>query len=162
MADFKKISKEEWLKLSKEEQDYLTLQFNKSVEQRRRIGLITTRSIALLCVLALFFMGYVQVGKAGEINRIFDQYGQNAHCYLCGLENMRKCECYYYKTTSAGNFVNTPNFTVIKQELADYNIQTCKSWKDYQNEQMELIKENNITSVGNALDLSSLLKNTQN
>lgn len=118
---FTKISKEEWLKLSQEEKDYLTLEFNKSVENRKRTILYMTRGTALLCVLALFYIGYAQVSMAEKTGNIYDKYGENANCYLCGYQELRKCECIYWEHGTTPD-----NITDYKQRLGEYNTQACK------------------------------------
>lgn len=118
---FVKVSKEEWLKLSQEERDYLTLEFNKSVEKRKRIVLAITRGIAVLCVLALLFIGYAQIEASRSYGQIKEKYGNDAYCYLCGVESLRKCECIYWE-----HGYKPDNITDYKERLGDYNVQVCK------------------------------------
>ena len=73
-----KIPKEEWLKLSQEERDYITLRFNESIEKRKRIALYVTRGIAIVCVLALFFIGYAQLQASITYGAVKDKYGEDA------------------------------------------------------------------------------------
>jgi hypothetical protein len=116
-----KIPKEEWLKLSQEERDYITLRFNDSIEKRKRIALFVTRGIAIFCVFALFFIGYAQLEASRSYGAIKDQYGKDAYCYLCGVESLRKCECIYW---SQGT--RPENMTEYKLNLGNYNTQVCK------------------------------------
>jgi hypothetical protein len=118
---FQKVSKEEWLKLSQEERDYLTLEFNKSVEKRKRIALFTTRGIALFFVLVLIFIGYAQIEASRSYGQIKEKYGKDAYCYLCGVESLRKCECIYWTHGS-----KPKNITEYQFDLGDYNTQVCK------------------------------------
>ena len=119
---FEKISKEEWIKLSKEEQDYFTLQFNKSIELRRKKTIFITRGIALLCVLGLFFIGIVQIVTYNDNQKVMEKYGTNGYCYLCGEYSLKKCDCSYF---SAG-FIpqDMKNYT---NQLAEYNSNQCDS-----------------------------------
>jgi hypothetical protein len=129
---FQKIPKEEWLKLSQEERDYITLQFNQSIEKRKRTALIVTRGIAIFCVFALFFIGYSQLEASRSYGAIKEKYGNNAYCYLCGLENLKKCECVYTTTKDFGNIeVIKPNLTKLSLELAENNIQKCLSYEQH-------------------------------
>jgi hypothetical protein len=116
-----KISKEEWLKLSQEERDYITLKFNESIEKRKRIALYITRGIAIVCVLALFFIGYAQLQASITYGAVKDKYGKDAYCYLCGVESLRKCECIYWE-----HGYRPDNMTDYKERLGDYNIKACK------------------------------------
>lgn len=120
---FTKLSKEEWLKLSQAEKDFITLEFNKSVEQRKRIILYLTRGTALLCVLALFYIGYAQIAAVERTGNIYDKYGSNANCYLCGYQQLRKCECIYWEHGTSPD-----NMTDYKERLGEYNTQACKGF----------------------------------
>jgi hypothetical protein len=94
---------------------------NKSVEKRKRTILYLTRGAAILCIFALFYIGYAQVRAVEHINGIYDTYGADANCYLCGYQELRKCECIYWE---AGY---TPdNMTDYKERLGEYNTQACK------------------------------------
>lgn len=119
---FEKISKEEWLKLPKEEQDFLNLEFQKSIEKRKRSTIIITRSIALLCILGLFFMGIIQIITYNDNQKIMEKYGMNGYCYLCGEYSLKKCDCSYF---SAG-FIpqDIKNYT---NQIAEYNSNSCDS-----------------------------------
>lgn len=118
---FVKVSKEEWLKLSQEERDYLTLEFNKSVEKRKRIVFAITRGIAVFCVLALLFIGYAQIEASRSYGQIKEKYGKDAYCYLCGVESLRKCECIYWT-----HGYRPDNMTDYQERLGEYNTQVCK------------------------------------
>ncbi len=126
---YQKISKEEWLKLSKEEKDYLTLDFNKSVEKRKRITIFITRSIALLCVLTLLSMAYFNFSSISKEKQIIEKYGSAGYCYLCGQYASRKCECVYFS-----NGLKPDNMTKWKSDLAEYNSKSCKSIGTVSNE----------------------------
>jgi hypothetical protein len=116
-----KISKEEWLKLSQEERDYITLRFNETIEKRKRVALYVTRGIAIVCVLALFFIGYAQLQASISYGAVKDKYGKDAYCYLCGVESLRKCECIYWELG-----YRPDNMTDYQERLGEYNIQACK------------------------------------
>lgn len=133
MISFEKISKEEWLKLSQEEKDYYTLKYNTSVEQRKRIVLIATRAIALLCVLALFYIGYSQIKVAITYGNLQEKYGDEAYCYLCGYHNLRSCDCIYWEQG-----FQPDNLTKYKEEVGEKNILPC-STKNKENSNFPLI-----------------------
>jgi hypothetical protein len=120
MEDFKKVSKEEWFKMSQTERDYLTLQFNKSVESRKKTILWVTRGAAILCILALFYIGYAQLKAAENYGKIHDKYGKDAYCYLCGVESLRKCECVYWQLG-----YRPDNMTDYQKRMGEYNIKSC-------------------------------------
>jgi len=120
-----KIPKDVWMKFSDEEKEYHTLEYKKSFELNKRIIVISTRAIALLCVIALFFIGFAMLNTVKEYGQIKDKYGDQAFCYLCGLESNKKCECEYYSTVYGGeDYKLTENYSL---ELARYNVQKCKS-----------------------------------
>jgi hypothetical protein len=119
---FQKISKEEWFKLTKEEQDHLTFEFNKSVEKRKRITIIATRGIALLCVLTLMSMAIFNFSSISKEKQLIEKYGAAGYCYLCGQYASRKCECTYFS-----NGLQPENMTKWKLDLAEYNSKACKS-----------------------------------
>lgn len=78
--------------MEKEIPDILTLA-NK--EKFRRRLLITSRVIGVLLILVIFWIGIIQIKYVAKINSIKAEYGDNAYCYLCGLENGRTCSCNY-------------------------------------------------------------------
>jgi len=61
---------------------------------RRRL-LIASRIISVLLILAIFFIGFVQIKYVKEINSYRSQYGDSWSCYVCGLETSRSCSCNY-------------------------------------------------------------------
>lgn len=125
---YTKISKEEWLKLSQKEQEYLTLEFNKSVEYRKRIVVLVTRFIALLCIGALIYIGSAQYLAINGYNKVMSDYGSLGNCYLCGLETLRKCECQYDETKNSLNqvhWLNESELDSLKNYTAFYNIEPC-------------------------------------
>jgi len=83
-----------------ETQDILTLA-NK--EKFRRKLLISSRVIGILLILAIFWVGFIQIKYVNNINFIKLKYGDNAYCYLCGLENGRTCSCNYISDMEARN-----------------------------------------------------------
>ena len=121
---FQKVSKEEWLNLNQEEKDHLTFEFNKSVEKRRKFGLYLTRGIAIVCVLALFYIGYAQIEATKSYGKIKEQYGDNAYCYLCGVESLRRCDCIYWSQD-----FKPSNMTQYKNDLGNYNSKVCEPYK---------------------------------
>jgi len=70
--------------------DILTLE---DKERFRRKLLIATRVIATFFVLAIIFIGVIQIKYVNEVNQIKTEYGERGYCYLCGLETGRSCTC---------------------------------------------------------------------
>lgn len=100
--------------------DILT-QVNK--EKFRRFAVISSRIIALLLILGIVWIGFVQIHYVQEVNKIKAQYGNMGYCYLCGQENLRKCECQYASDISQQmGFVN---LSQLSKDTATYNIQPC-------------------------------------
>jgi len=89
--------------MDKEIPDILTLA-NK--EKFRRKLLISSRVIGVLLILAIFWVGFIQIKYVNKVNSIKLEYGKNAYCYLCGLENGRSCSCNYINDMDFKN----PNF----------------------------------------------------
>jgi len=123
---FEKVSKEEWLKLSEKEKQYLTLEFNKSVEIRRRYTLIVTRGIALLCVAALFYIGYAQIQASKGYNQVMQEQGSLGYCYMCGLTTLRSCQCQYHEFYDSTNTYHPVNISEIAINTAKDNIKECE------------------------------------
>jgi len=91
-------------------------------EKFRRKTIIATKLIAVGLVLAIVWFGYVNYSYAKEINSYMTKYGPMAHCYLCGLENYKKCECQYQDT-----YNQKVNLTELGQQVATWNIQVCEN-----------------------------------
>jgi hypothetical protein len=128
---FEKIPKEKWLKLSQEQRDYHTLEFNMSVEKRQKWTIISTRIIAIFFIFGLIYMGYSQIIQAQIYEDRLREYGTYGYCAMCGELNFKRCECEYVQTMDYGNIVKVTNFTELSQELADYNNRQCEPYKDY-------------------------------
>lgn len=120
----KKIPKEKWMNFSEEEKRFYELEYKKAFERNKRFTVISTRAIALLCVFALFFIGFAMLNAVKEYGQIKDTYGDDAFCYLCGLESLKKCECQYQSTMySHDDFMLTEEYAL---GLAEYNSQQCE------------------------------------
>jgi len=124
--DFKKIPKEQWDKMSFNEQSYWKLEFDKYQNKKRNQMIIFTRIVAIFFILYLFFIGFAQLKVVNEYGKIKDKYGSQAFCYLCGLENYKKCECQYF---SDYNEVVLDDFENYKKQLATYNTKKCDGLK---------------------------------
>lgn len=125
---FKKIPKEKWMQFSQDEKDYYTLEFQKDAERRLKTTVIVTRIIAVLLVVALFFIGFAMLNAVKEYGQIKDQYGRDAFCYLCGLERFKKCECQYISTQGANDYILEQREN-LSLALAEYNIRSCDGMK---------------------------------
>lgn len=129
---FEKIPLEEWKKLSPEEQSYHTLKFKQSVEKRQRWTIIITRIIAIIFIIGLFQMGYVQLESVRAYEEKLDKYGTLGFCALCGEYTLKRCECQYAKTYDFGNVPVETNKTKIAEELSEYNSQYCAPFESAQ------------------------------
>jgi len=129
---FKKIPKEDWFKLSQEERDFFIFEFNKDVERRRVITLVSTRALALVCIFVLFWVGFVQFQAIKNYDEVIDKYGNNGYCYLCGEKTLKVCDCQYF----TDDFVieNRERFKNYSNVVAEYNSKGCSSLKVVENE----------------------------
>lgn len=117
----KKISKDEWLKLTIDEKEHLQLEFSKSQANKKYFYVISSRVLALFLILAIVWVGFVQIAYVQDIREIQGKYGTDAWCYLCGKESLKECECTYLTTYEMRNI----NLTQKRLELAEHNIQEC-------------------------------------
>lgn len=138
---FQKIQKSEWLKLTQEQRDYHTLEFNISVEKRQKWTIIVTRIIAIFFIIGLIYMGYSQIVQANIYEDKIREYGPYGYCAMCGELNFKRCECEYVQTLDYGNIIKAPNMTKLSQELAEYNNRKCEPYKEYQNRKVEEIND---------------------
>lgn len=123
----KKIPKEKWMKFSEEEKRFYELEYKKAFEKSRKFTIVSTRIIALLCVFALFFIGFAMLQQVKEYGKIKDQYGSQAFCYLCGLETHKSCGCEYYSTVYGyDDYKLTEEYFL---ELAERNSKVCEGSK---------------------------------
>lgn len=120
----KKIPKKVWLGFSEDEKRYHELEYKKAFERNKRFTVISTRVIALICIFALFFIGFAMLQNAKEYGQIKDKYGPRAFCYMCGLESKKKCECEEYSSVYGYDKEHklSENYSV---ELAEYNSRVC-------------------------------------
>ena len=119
----KKIPKEVWLKFSKEERSYHELEYKKAFERNKRFTVVSTRIGALLLIIAFFFIGFVMLNAVKEYGQIQDKYGDQAFCYLCGLESHKKCECEYQ--SGIYDFDDYKLTEAYELQLAEYNSKEC-------------------------------------
>jgi hypothetical protein len=123
---FKRIPKEEWDNMTYQEQNYWRLEFDKSIAKRLKSTIIITRILALLLIGVLFFIGFAQLKAVNDYNQIKDKYGSQAYCYLCGLENYKKCECQYFSDYNDKILEDLESYSL---QLAEYNIKNCGGLK---------------------------------
>ena len=118
-----KIPRKVWVNFSEDEKRFRELEYKKAFEKNRRFMIISTRAIALICVLALFFIGFAMLQSVKEYGQIKDQYGSQAFCYLCGLETKKSCSCVEYSALYGyDDYKLTDEFLL---ELAEGNTQRC-------------------------------------
>ena len=111
------------MKFSEEEKRYYELEYKKAFEKNRKFMIVSTRAIALLCVLALFFIGFAMLQNVKEYGQIKDQYGSQAFCYLCGLETHKQCSCVYYSAVYGYDKYKLTDEYIL--ELAESNTDQC-------------------------------------
>jgi hypothetical protein len=70
----------------------------------------------------MVFIGIAQMRAISDYNKIKDEYGPSAYCYLCGLQNYKKCECQYISNLDDSVLDDLSGFAL---SLADYNVRTC-------------------------------------
>ena len=75
------------------QEDILTLV---SKEKFRRRLLVVSRLIAVVLILTIIWIGFIQIKYAKEVNEIRGMYGSLGYCYMCGKEAFRKCDCQYF------------------------------------------------------------------
>jgi len=107
--------------MKKEIPDILTLA-NK--EKFRRRLLISSRFIGVLLILAIFWVGFVQVKYVKEVNQIKSEYGPTGYCYLCGLETGRSCSCNYIPDLMLKD--STFDRESWLENIAGSNVQPCE------------------------------------
>jgi hypothetical protein len=96
-----------------------------SKEKFRRVLLISTRVIAMLLVLAIVWIGFLQLTYVKEVNQIRGNYGSLGYCYMCGLETYRICSCQYRPDLERTMGDKILNMTAIAQETALMNTIPC-------------------------------------
>ncbi len=98
------------------------MRLTKNQKFRKRL-LISSRILALLLILSIFFIGFVQIHYVKEINELRNEYGNQAYCYLCGLENGKSCSC----QTIPELIANSEEFDkkVFLENIAIQNIEKC-------------------------------------
>ena len=96
-------------------------------EKFRRRVVVATKLIAVGLVLAIVWFGWVNYSYAKEINDYMTEYGPMAHCYLCGLESYKKCECQYNNDMYSEKEIN---LTQLGNDLGSWNVQDCGLFKD--------------------------------
>lgn len=120
----KKIPKDVWMKFSEDEKRFHELEYKKAFERNKRLIIITTRTLALFFILGLFFIGFAMLNAVKEYGQIKDKYGDEAFCYLCGLESKKKCECQYQSMIYVhDDFMLTEEYAI---SLAEYNAEDCQ------------------------------------
>jgi len=118
----KKISKEEWFKLSPEEREHRKLEYSKDVWKFKKKLFIVSRVIAIMLILAIVWIGYIQMMYVQDLRDLQEKHGNNIWCYMCGLKGGKSCECVYYNDIELENL----NMSNELLKLAENNIQKCK------------------------------------
>jgi len=105
----------------------------KNKELFRRKLLIASRVLSLLLILGIFFIGFVQIKYAKEVNQIKSQYGPNGYCYMCGLETGKNCACSYLPDVLLR--MNDVEIKEYLKTIAEANTFPCENLnKDFEKE----------------------------
>lgn len=124
----KKFSKEEWFNLTKEEQIYHRMIWEKEKHFWNRIAIISSRILSIFLILSIGWIGYIQLIYVNDVNEIKTQYGDDAYCYLCGYETVKQCNCVYLTDAEMEYYKHSE--TDIRVLMANYNIRTCSQTQD--------------------------------
>lgn len=100
---------------------------------RKRL-LIASRLLALLLIIGIFFIGFVQIHYVKDINELKAKYGANAYCYLCGKESGKSCECIYIPEL----MMNQEYEDSFIENIALKNAMDCENLNNKNNEILEL------------------------
>ena len=111
-----------------------------SQERFRRKLSIASRIIAIMLIGAIVFIGFIQIQYAKDIGALKDKYGSLASCYLCGQENLRKCECQYIPQLLA----DSSNISAIAEQTARNNVLRCPN---VNSQEYKLLQYENITKL---------------
>jgi hypothetical protein len=97
-------------------------------ERFRRGLLISSRMLGVLLIIAIIWIGFVQVKYVKEVNEIRAEYGSLGYCYMCGLETGRSCECNYIPQLQLTN----PDFDKSSwlENIAYGNVEICENMND--------------------------------
>lgn len=109
-------------------------------EKFRRRLLISSRIIGFLLILAIFWIGFIQIKYVNEVNQIKAEYGSLGYCYLCGLEAGRSCSCNYIPDI----VLNNPDFDreCYFRNIATSNVIPCedRNKQSYNLSEVKIIK----------------------
>lgn len=137
-------------------QDILT-EVNKE-KFKRRLSIfrsVSTRVIAILLVLAILWVGFVQMNYSKDVGALKEKYGPNAYCYLCGKEAIKLCSCPIQLPLGDQRLKNTTYITAMGQTYADINAQSCSGIKDLaQQNQLADINLSGLKKLNNLSNLS--------
>ena len=125
--EFQKLTREEWSKLTPEEKENERHLLKVSQEKYRRLMLLGSRILALLLVASVFWVGFTTYAYKKDLTKIYDDYGKETHCYLCGKVNLKSCSCVYYP----GLMIDEINVTAEAEKLGQQNIETCESYSAF-------------------------------
>ena len=107
-----------------DEKQFTEIEWEKSRKFKRR-WMYISRVLALLLIISIFWIGFVQMRYAKEFNELKSEHGPNAFCYMCGLESFKRCECIYMDQQQWA----LTDLDVYRQGLADENSLKCKEIK---------------------------------
>jgi len=89
----------------------------------RRKLLIASRILAGFLILSIFLFSYIEFYKWRDFNSARLKYGDDAYCYMCGLEAGRSCGCVYLPDLAN----DVDSVEAVKVNLAIFNVQPCEN-----------------------------------
>lgn len=125
--EFQKLTREEWSKLTPQERENERHLLKVSQEKYRRLMLLGSRILALLLVASVFWVGFSTYVYKNDLTKIYDEYGKDTHCYLCGVASLKSCSCVYYP----GVLIENINITAEAERLGFQNVQECESYSQF-------------------------------
>lgn len=131
--EFQKLTREEWSRLTPQERENERHLLKVSQEKYRRLMLLGSRILALLLVASVFWVGFSTYVYKNDLTKIYDEYGKDTHCYLCGAVSLKSCSCVYYP----GVLIENINITAEAEKLGFQNIQECKSYSAFRDHNWE-------------------------
>ena len=86
----------------------------------KRFYSILRISVAIGLVLCILWFCWVNYSYAKDINELRKEHGSLWSCYVCGYDNLRRCNCFY----------GTEITNKVREDIANLNIVECKKKSD--------------------------------
>lgn len=82
---------------------------------------ILSRILAFLLIIAIVWVGFIQLTYVKDVNKIKENYGPYGYCYMCGQETLKQCECQYFPKEQ----LKGDGFKLIQKQISEYNAKIC-------------------------------------